>query len=398
MKVLFTTIPGFAHLHPAIPIAKAVEAAGHEIAFAVAQSFCPLVENAGIKAFSAGIDWRAEAQEEAFPECKDFPPEDHAMFFIRRIVSRRCPPVMVDDILALAETWKPDLIVHDFWEFGGGLAAEILDIPHAAMAMSGGSIRLPEAVARDILVEPFDAIRARYGLAPDPDLAMLDRYLRLDLVPPTYEVPKEARSGSVYHRIRRESYDRTVVTEAPAWLDEMPYERTALITMGTVFNRDSELFRTIVEGLRDDELNLIVTVGNTQDPGILGDQPPHVRVARYIPYTLLFPRVDLLVAAGGATTVMSALIEAVPVLFVPESADHPVNADLFTKAGAALTLGRDAITRETIRTTARRILDEPSFATAAREVQTMMLAQPGPAYAAELLIRLARERRPILAA
>lgn len=47
MRVLFTCLPATGHLHPLVPIARALADAGHEVAFATHASMAPLVERAG---------------------------------------------------------------------------------------------------------------------------------------------------------------------------------------------------------------------------------------------------------------------------------------------------------------------------------------------------------------
>jgi hypothetical protein len=44
------------------------------------------------------------------------------------------------------------------------------------------------------------------------------------------------------------------------------------------------LFTTIAA---DEPVELVVTVGRTQDPGQCGAQPPHVHIERYIPQRLV---------------------------------------------------------------------------------------------------------------
>ena len=57
MRVLFTTVPGPGTFHPHVPVAKALEAAGHEVAFAVSKSVAPTIEAAGFRCFPDGYDW-----------------------------------------------------------------------------------------------------------------------------------------------------------------------------------------------------------------------------------------------------------------------------------------------------------------------------------------------------
>ncbi len=70
-------------------------------------------------------------------------------------------------------------------DFGALVAAERLGLPYATvLVIAVGSFVRPEVVAA-----PLNELRAEHGLPPDPDLAMLSRYLVLSLVLPGYRDP-----------------------------------------------------------------------------------------------------------------------------------------------------------------------------------------------------------------
>ena len=54
MRVLITTL----HFHPLVPVAQALEAAGHEVAFACSEDNRPAVEATGFRLFPAGTSMR----------------------------------------------------------------------------------------------------------------------------------------------------------------------------------------------------------------------------------------------------------------------------------------------------------------------------------------------------
>jgi MGT family glycosyltransferase len=224
---------------------------------------------------------------------------------------------------------------------------------------------------------------------------MLYRYLRLDLIPPSYR-PAGITPPAVTHTIRPVSFDQTVTGEALDWLEDLPHRKTILVTLGTVNNQHPEIFATILEGLREEEINVIVTVGGSLEPSALGSQPDHIRIEQYIPYSLLLDRLDAVVLHGGFTTTLTVLSKGLPAVFVPMSLDHPVNAERFTQLGAGLTVQRSELTPQSIRNAVRKVLHDPSYRDGARRIEQELWAQPGPEHAAELLTRLAREKMPIV--
>lgn len=73
MHVLFTTHPAAGHFHPQVPLARALAAAGHEVAFACSPAFAPTVEATGFRCFPAGITWMEADMDSAFPELRAIP-------------------------------------------------------------------------------------------------------------------------------------------------------------------------------------------------------------------------------------------------------------------------------------------------------------------------------------
>ena len=56
MRVLCTCYPGRGHLHPMLPLAVALAAAGHEVVFSTAAELCTAIERHGFRTIPAGPD------------------------------------------------------------------------------------------------------------------------------------------------------------------------------------------------------------------------------------------------------------------------------------------------------------------------------------------------------
>jgi UDP:flavonoid glycosyltransferase YjiC (YdhE family) len=84
-------------------------------------------------------------------------------------------------------------------------------------------------------------------------------------------------------------------------MDDLPPGPVVHATLGTVADRP-DLLRTIIDGLADEPLTLIVTTGPRRDPIGLGALPTNVRVAAYISHEQLLPRCDTIITHAGAGT------------------------------------------------------------------------------------------------
>ena len=399
MRFLFVTLAGSGHFHPLVPVAQAVQAKGHLVCFATAPSFHSNVVGSGFQAVGAGFDQERDGSDERYgvlqAELAALPPEgpSRTLFRIRRLFAGLYAERMVPDLLAIAEDWQPDVIVRDVGEFGGCVAAEVLGIPHASVR---SNTMLSTYSGRHLVGEEMSQLRAAYRLAPDPDTAMLFRYLHLAFEPPGFHDPALPLAPTS-HLLRPVPFSRSGGEGSPSWLAGLPDRPMVSATLGTVFNsRTPGLFQAILDGLRDEPVNLVLTIGRDQDPDQFGRQPDNVHIERYTPQSLLFPYCDLVITHAGFSTVAEALAHGLPLVTIPIDADQPLNAERCAALGVAEVIEHDRRTPDAIRSAVRTVLGDPSYRRNAEQIRHDTAQLPGPEHAATLLERLAAERQALL--
>lgn len=392
MRVLFTTQPTLGHFHPLVPLARALREAGHEAAFAASASFAPMVEALGFRFFPAGINRRG-SWARYFPAMAALSGEEWATFVEVRLFAGFSAQLAVPDYVAIARDWRPDVIVREAFEYGGCVAAEQLGLPHAVVGV--GSYRGP-GWQRAGRVRELDRLRRACGLPPDPDLAMLARYLYLSFTPPGFEDPASPLPPTA-HALRHVGFDRSGDEGLPAWADRLANRPTVYATLGTAYNRHTDILAAILTGLRDEPVNLILTVGRDQDPAQFGPQPDNVQIERYIPQSLILSRCDLVLTHGGWNTTLAALAAGLPLVMLPISADQPENAARCASLGAAAVVSPEERTPGAIRAAVREALADASYRRNAERVRDQIAALPGLPHAVALLERLAAERQPLIA-
>lgn len=157
----------------------------------------------------------------------------------------------------------------------------------------------------------------------------------------------------------------------------LPHPQTVHLTLGTVFHGAPGVLEAALAGLRELPLNVVLTVGPQGDPERFSPLPPQVLVERYVPIDLLLPRCDLLVDHAGAGTLLAGLAHGLPQLLLPQGADQFTNAAACARAGAGLVLEPHELSPAAVTIAARRLLDEPAFAVAARALAAQIAAMPG---------------------
>lgn len=370
-RLLFTTRPLAGHYGPVLELAQAAKAAGHAVAFATGEPYDERARSDGFEAFTAGPSesFRAEWAPR-FPGFDGLVGDDMRRFFLTRVFADLELVPRADAVDGVVDAWRPDLVVSEVAELPGPLVAAAHGLPSASVSY-GALITL--ALLRETAAAAAPHWSAR-GLEPDP-YAGLFRGLYVDTCPPSLQNPEIADVPAPVQRLRPAAAEVGPTGDPPSWLAALP-DPLVYVTLGTVWNRDLDVFRCVLDALRDEPGSVVVTVGRENDPDALGPQPPNVAVHRFVPQAVLLPRCAAVVAHGGAGTMLGALASGVPLLVLPQGADQWANAERVVASGAGRRLLRDEVSVPAVRDAVRAVRDEPAHRAAARRVQADIAAMP----------------------
>jgi UDP:flavonoid glycosyltransferase YjiC (YdhE family) len=371
-----------------VPTAMATRAKGHEVAFACGESLRGPVEQSGFRFFPVGLDLADEADvDRLVPALVGLVGKERAAMCWQEIFASREPARAVPDLLQLASSWQPDLIVRDDTTFAGCIAAERLGLVHAAVAY--------RPLLYQLIAGQLSEQRANVGLSPDPDVQMPFRYLYLSSFPPGF-LDAAVALPSTTHYFRPRPFDGSGPEGLPAWTADLGQAPVVFVSLGTIVNHRTAVFATLISALRDLPVQLIVTVGRDQDPQQFGPQPDNVHVERYIPQTQLFRLCDVVVTHGGSGTVNAALSAGLPMVIVPITADQPENAERCAALGVARVIPLHELSEQTVRAAVTSELEDGTCRKAAQQLAGRAGQLPDVAHAVALLERLFVEQCPML--
>ena len=403
-RFLFSSTAGYGHLHPLMPLARALQQAGHAVAFATHADLRPLLEAAGVAFFPVGGDLATDPEYQQLKAQLATMPLNLAteVFAYPRIFCGVAARRRTPDLVAIAQRWQPDLVIREAGEYAAVIAAEHLGLPHATVACAAA---LPVMARFEQEAAAYlDPTRRQWGLAPDPDLTALSRYLLLAYAPPSLSRQSLDGSGvldaipTTAHFIRPEIFDQAAPDSLPVWVAQLPAQPTVYVTLGTEVNKEPELYpsvlQTIIAGLREAPVNLIVTLGRNKDPADFGPQPANVHIERYIPQSVLLPHCDLMVMHGGSNSLLAALDAGLPMVVVPLIADQFFNARVVQQLALGQVVQREDLTPARIRAAADEVLANPLYRQNARQRQAEMHALPDQQYAVALVERVIADHLP----
>jgi UDP:flavonoid glycosyltransferase YjiC (YdhE family) len=380
MRILFCSTAGWGHVHPMIPLAKAFVDAGEDVLWATSAEGCERLLREGFAAAPCGLDGPSAMSEftRRFPEIGQLARQERPEFMFPRLFGAVRAGPMLSDVLPVAQRWSPTLVVSEAGDFAGHIIAARLGIP--SVTHSFGSLIPQSRVAA--AGEQVASLWAASGLDPSPYGGSYD-HLYLDIYPPSLQ-PEARPHVPVTQPLRPSAFATAGDEQLPEWVAAKSEVPLVYVTLGTVFSNNAVL-ATVVEGLRDLDVRVVVTVGPRGDPAALGDQPTNIHVARYIPQDQILPHCSAVISHGGSGTFLAALAAGLPQLCLPQAADQFTNAANCARSGTGVALQPDSFSAANIRAAAERLLSDAALLDAARALSQEITAMPSPLAVAEQL-------------
>jgi UDP:flavonoid glycosyltransferase YjiC (YdhE family) len=382
MRVLFSSTWGYGHVFPMVPLARAFVSAGHEVRWAASEPACALVSAAGLAAVPAGFDTDGvrQVKQRLLAGLAGIRPEDRAAYAFPHMFGEWATPAMVGDLLDLARDWRPDLMVHENAELAAPLVAAVLGVRTATHSFGG-------AVPPNFIMEAgqrLTALWAEHGMTvPAYAGAFADTYL--DICPsPLQTVPVD--HIPLRQALRPVSYTGERTGPLPEFIDGDDPRPLVYLTLGTVRN-EAEILAGAVRAMVELGARILVTVGPQGDPAMLGQQPEHVCVERWVSQTDVLPRCAAVVSHGGSGTFLGAVSLGLPQLCLPQAADQFRNARAAVNTGCGLALTPDEATPSELTAAVGRILQDTSFREAAAGLANVIGDMPSPAEVVTVLER-----------
>ncbi|QUH04272.1 DUF1205 domain-containing protein [Saccharopolyspora erythraea] len=344
MRVLFTTTPGRGHFFPMVPLAWALRCAGHQVLVAAPPQIAESVRAAGLEHVPVG----GGAPDAG--RYREFTAEPWAVLAEHA----------VDETADLVARWFPDLVVCDYAELAGPVAAAVHEVPavshHWGLHLSDESVRRLFSGAAAIRLR---RLHARFGLS-DKDAAP---ELVVDLCPPS--LARFDRRG--WLPMRHIPYGGAGIP--PPWLWE-PRDRPRIcVSMGGV---PAEVVHETMRGLACAEAEIVLTGSDV--PADL----PGVRAVGWLPHDQLLPTCDAVVHHGGSGTAMNSLLCGLPQLVLPHAGEQFENAERLVAAGVARQVGRGERDARTLGAALEQLLEDPSYRDRALRVRSEIESMPAP--------------------
>ena len=284
-------------------------------------------------------------------------------------------PAMLDDLELVVQSWKPDVVVHETWEFAGPIAAASAGIPSICQTLG---LRIDDMILESVAAAVAPLWQQR-GLKPDPT-AGLYRTLCLDTTPPNLQDHESAESRDVIHAMRPVAEPPIAGETLPQWIEQRRNVPLVYMTLGTnsSTNSDVSMFRSVIDGLVDLDIDVLITIGFGKDPATIGPLAKNIHVENYVPQSLLLPYCSAVICHGGPGTILHSLAHGLPLLILPQGADQYVMGERVLESGVGLRLVPGDVNPSSVRASVLALLEEISYKVNAYRLKREIAAMPGP--------------------
>jgi UDP:flavonoid glycosyltransferase YjiC (YdhE family) len=373
MRILFSAVPAPGHLYPLLPLARAFDRRGDEVALLTSAGLSSVAQAEGFTHLAAGpmpdVLFAEVAQRTGHGAYTNPTPESVAEFFAGTRLDLGAAAA-----LEAARAWKPDLVVNEMFDLIGVFVAGALGTP-LATASTGPAT--PSEFLRAIAANAAPHFAAA-GLDA-PEILPAGRWV-LDVCPDALG-PVAVPEGVERWTLRPEAHRGPGAFRGPALPPPAPGRPRVLVTFGTQL-ADPEIVETTLDllaGAVDADF-----IGTSQP----GAEPTHAGIQPFRPLDELLDGVTAAVTHGGAGTILGLLSRGLPLVVVPQGADQFVQAAAVSATGCGLALPPGQPDPEQLREAVRTVLTDPAYAAAAIAVQKEIAAMTAPEQVAENLARV----------
>jgi MGT family glycosyltransferase len=396
LNYLFTTWEGGGNVTPMLEAVRKLLARGHRVRVMSEECNRPECEAAG----ATFVAWRrAPSRQDRSPESQTFrdwaaaTPQEGLLSVIRDVW---CGPALqyAEDVIEELQREPADLVVTTEALFGVMAGCESLGQPVVTFSANISFAPLPgvpplgpglpparndqeramhaeiakaSAAVFDSGLPALNGARASLGLEPLNSLLEQFAVAESELLATSraFDFPCTDLPGHV-------KYVGPQIGDphwAQKWNSPWPAsDKRPLVTVGfsTTFQNHAAVLQKVIDALAPLPVRVLVTLGGSIKRNELKPAQNCV-LAESAPHSQVMKEAAFVITHGGHGTVMRALMSRAPMLVIPHGRDQNDNAVRVTERGAGLSLIPDAST-ESIRAACERLLNEPSFRAAAKEL------------------------------
>lgn len=364
-KIAMFCIPAHGHTNPMLPVAAELVKRGNIVRFYSFNEFEKKIQATGAEYISCDSYLPELTQVEA-ARVKNASTTEMTIQDIRITLS-------MDSFLDKEfKTFQPDIVYTDSVCFWGKLNAWKHNVP---MVVSTSTFAFNQLSSKYIKNAPGEMADKILGLP------RVSKELKT-LQPYGYHVKgilslvqsDNATDSVVYTSKRFQPYAESF-SDHYAFVGPSVFSKTTpnkekdrplvYISMGTVINDKPDFYSKCIDALKSQDVDVIISCGNSIDREILGTLPDNIEVYPYVNQLEILAKADVFITHCGMNSVSESLYMATPMVLYPQTSEQKAVARRVTEIEAGVMLNDDS--SQGISLAVQKVMKNKSYATAAKE-------------------------------
>jgi MGT family glycosyltransferase len=397
MKALFLSVPLHGHVNPTLPLVRELVDRHEEIVYFSTDRFAAEIERAGARYRTydnpfltdmCGLPDRLEELSWLMTRTTKELLDAHAASF-----RAEGADYVITDAVAPWGQWVADLLgvptVTSVSTMAFNRAVLTFGVKHGVRPKSARalwtkirfltkSVRLIRQLGRTYGIRPPSAVRLMFGRS---DLNIVYTSRGFQPCAETFDDRFQFVGPSIAPRTEPAGFPWE-------WLRP---GRVVYVSLGTIFNEDVRFFRDCFEAFREEDVQVVMSVGSSIPAAALGPAPSNVLVRDRVPQLDVLRRASAFVTHGGMNSVSESLLYGIPVVVVPQMSEQEFVGRRVEELGAGLYVAKAAATAARIRESVRQLLTESRFREQAAVIRDSFLAAGGARRAADAIVDFTRK-------
>lgn len=336
-KIVFFCIPAYGHTNPTIEVVRELVKRGHQVHYYSFHEFRSRIEEAGAVCIPCDVYMP--------PAPKDLDKKVGRDLSSLVDMTVDVTLAMEDKVLSELRAWKPDCIVSDSICIWGKLYAKKLNVPFVCSTTTFAFNQQTAQLMKQSLSELL------HMMAGMPRINARLRQLRRH----GYEIRR------FYELLQNDNDTETIVYTSKefqpmseTFSDKFTFTGPSIalpkpsghkksrplvyISLGTVLNRQEDFYRSCMEALKSEDLDVIMTVGGRTDVSNLGVIPDNFQIAPRVNQLEVLQEADAFLTHCGMNSVSESLYFGVPMVLFPQQPEEGAVARRVQEVGAGIPL------------------------------------------------------------
>lgn len=339
-KVVFFSIPAHGHTNPTIEVVRGLTSRGHEVWYYSFQEFREKIEGAGANYISCDDYLPNLRPEDEKKVGKDF----SAM--IEMIVDTT---VTLDEkVCKELEEINPDCIVSDSLCCWGKLFANKLGITYICSTTTFAFNQYTAPMMKQSFKEIMYMLLGMRKVNKKLELLRSHGY---DVKNFVSIIQNDNETNTIVYTSKEfqpmvDTFSDKYYFVGPSVADVMvEKERNArkkiYISLGTVNNKNINFYKNCIEAFKDNDIDVIMSVGNNTEISQLGNIPKNFKVENKFNQLEVLQEVNGFISHCGMNSVNESIYYGVPLILFPQQSEQKMVCRRVAELGAGFVLKND---------------------------------------------------------